>query len=42
MHYEKFGLDQIQNGYINNPTHNCLNQILIRRGSSWTYVVLLQ
>ena len=28
--------------YINNPTQNCLNQILIRSGSSWTYVVLLQ
>ena len=23
------------------PTQNCLNQILIRSGSSWTYVVLL-
>ena len=26
---------------FNNPTQNCLNQILIRSGSSWTYVVLL-
>ena len=26
--------------YINNPTQNCLNQILIRSGCSWTYVVL--
>ena len=27
--------------YINNPTQNCLNQIWIRSGSSWTFVVLL-
>ena len=26
---------------FNNPTQNCLNQIIIRSGSSWTYVILL-